>query len=122
MPPISVSISAVKHYDPNATGTTGLFMMARVYTSIGSTPVTGRSITVHVSYIYGGVTFTDSFTLGPTDAQGYARACPARQYPAGAQLQISTDPVENGSGPPGPGFDDVQVQNQARTATPSFCR
>ena len=111
----------MKHYDPNAVGDVGLFLFARVYTSVGNLPVAGRSITVRISYSYGGVTFSDTVTLGPTNALGIARACPAASYPAAAQLTISTDPINNASGPPGPGLSDVQVQNQGRTATPGFC-
>lgn len=111
----------MKHYDPNASGNTGLFLVARVYTSVGNVGVAGRFITVQISYVYGGVTFNDTVTLGPTDASGFARACPADSYPAAAQLTIRTEPVENGSGPPGPGISDVQVQNQPRNATPGFC-
>jgi hypothetical protein len=89
---------------------------------VGDLPVAGRTFVIHVSYIYGGVTFNDTLTLGPTSATGVARACPARQYPAGAQLTISSDPVDNSPGPPGSGLSDVQVQNIIpRDAKPSFC-
>jgi hypothetical protein len=111
----------VKHYDPNATGDVGLFLFARVYTSVGNIGVLGRSITVRISYTYGGITFNDVVTLGPTNASGVARACPANTYPAAAQLTISTDPIDNLGGPIGPGLGDVQVTNQPRDARPGFC-
>ncbi|NJN17320.1 MAG: hypothetical protein HC822_14140, partial [Oscillochloris sp.] len=121
-PAISVSLSAVKHYNPNSIGSEGLFLVGRVYTSIGSLGVANKSITVRVSYTYGGVSFNDTITLGPTDANGFARVCPARSYPASVQLTISTDPVDNSPGAPGSGLGDVQVQNQPQGAVPGFCQ
>jgi hypothetical protein len=121
-PAISVSLSAVKHYDPNGSGSAGLYLVARVYTSIGGVGVPGRTVVVRLAYEYGGVTFTDEITLGPTDANGFARACPGGSYPVVSQLTINTNPVDNAPGLPGPGLSDVQVQNQARNAVPSFCQ
>lgn len=111
----------MKHYDPNASGDVGLFLFGRVYTSIGNLPVAGRTIVVRISYTYGGVTRSETYSLGPTNAQGSARACPAGTFPAAAQLTISTDPVDNTPGPPGPGLGDVQVQNTTYSGRPSFC-
>jgi hypothetical protein len=122
VPPISVSLSAVKHYDPNASGDTGLFLFGRVYTSVGSVGVPGRTIVVRVSYTLGGVAYSDTISLGPTDANGFARACPARQFPASAQLTVSTNPVDNAPGPPGPALGNVTVQNIfPRGRQPGFC-
>jgi hypothetical protein len=112
----------VKHYNPNSTGNAGLYLSGRIYTSLGGVGVAGKTIMVHVSYVYGGVTFTDVVSLGPTDASGFAKACPANSYPANAQLTVSSDPVDNAPGPNGPGLGDVQVQNQNQGAVPPFCQ
>jgi hypothetical protein len=117
-----VSLSAVKHYNPNSTGDTGLYLSGRVYTSLGGVGVLGKTIVVRISYVYGNVTFSDVVSLGPTDIFGFARACPANSYPANAQLTVSTDPVNNAPGPNGPGLADVQVQNQNQGAVPAFCQ
>ncbi len=117
-----MSLSAVKHYSPNSTGNAGLYLSGRVYTSIGGIGVAGKTIVINVSYIYGGVTFSSTVSLGPTDASGFARACPAANYPANVQLTISTNPVDNAPGPNGPGLGNVQVQNQAQGAVPAFCQ
>ncbi|MEI7772196.1 MAG: hypothetical protein WCI67_19545 [Chloroflexales bacterium] len=120
-PGISVSISAAKHYDPNSMGNVGLYISARVYTSIGGVGVAGKMITFHVSYIYGGVTFNYTVTLGPTDASGFAKACPAGNYPANVQINLSSDAVNNAPGPNGPAQSNIQVQNQGVNVVPSFC-
>jgi hypothetical protein len=112
----------VKHYNPNSTGNTGLYLVGRVYTSVGSIGVIGKTIVVHISYVYGGVTFTSTANLGPTDLSGFARLCPAGNYPANVQISVSTDPVNNFPGPAGPGLGNVQVQNQAIDAVPAFCQ
>jgi hypothetical protein len=117
-----VSLSAVKHYNPNSTGNAGLYLSGRVYTSIGGVGVAGKTIVVHVTYVIGGVTVSDTLSLGPTDATGFARACPAGNYPANVQITVSTDPVDNAPGPNGPGLGDVQVQNQNQGAVPAFCQ
>jgi hypothetical protein len=120
-PAISVSLSAVKHYSPSSTGNAGLYLSGRVYTTVGGIGVPGRSIVLHISYVVGGTTVRSTITLGPTDANGFATACPASNYPANVQLTISTDPVDNLGGVAGPGLPDVQVQNQALGAVPAFC-
>jgi hypothetical protein len=111
----------VKHYNPNTSGSAPLFLSGRVYTSFGGQGVPGLFITVNISWQVGGVTYSDSVTLGPTDSNGRARACPAASYPASSQLTVSTDPVANGSGPPGLGLGDVQVQNIPLGSRPAFC-
>lgn len=118
---ISVSFLAVKFYNPSSTDDSDLFLSGRVYTTFGGTGIAGRVIVVHVSYVYGGVTFNDVINLGPTDANGFATACPAQSYPANVRITVSTDPVNNGTAPPGPGFTNVQVQNQPQGAVPAFC-
>jgi hypothetical protein len=117
-----VSVSAVKHYSPASSGNAGLYLSGRVYTSVGGIGVIGKTIIVHVSYILGGVTFSDTLSLGPTDASGFATLCPGRSYPANVQLTINTDAVNNAPGPNGPPLNDVQVQNQAQGAVPAFCQ
>jgi hypothetical protein len=117
-----VSLTAVKHYNPNGSGSTGLFLSGRVYTSVGSLGVAGRTITVHITYIVGGIPVNRTVSLGPTDANGFATVCPANElYPVNAQLTIRTDTVDNLGGPVGPALPDVQVQNQALGAVPPFC-
>lgn len=121
MPPISVSLSAVKHYNINSSGSAPLYLSGRVYTSFGSVGVPGKTIIVNVTWQVGGVTFSDTINLGPTGADGRVRACPAGSYPASAQLTISTEPVENDPGPPALGLSDVQVQNIPAGQRPVFC-
>jgi len=117
-----VSFSAVKYYNPNAVGNTGLYLSGRVYTTIGGIGVAGKAIVVHISYVYGGVTFSNTVTIGPTDANGFANACPVvYYYPANVQVIISTDPVNNAPGTDAPGKSNVQVQNQPQGSIPAFC-
>ena len=111
----------MKYYNPNGIGNVGLYFSGRVYTSIGGVGVAGKIITVHISYTYAGTTFNNVVDLGPTDANGFVSQCPSAYYPASAQVIISTDPVDNAPGTAGPGYANVQVQNQPQGSVPAFC-
>jgi hypothetical protein len=88
-----------------------LSLTGRVFESISGNGVSGRTIIVQISYISGGSRVDKTITLGPTGATGFASAC--QEYPANVQLTISTQPVDNGTGPDGPALSNVQVQNES---------
>lgn len=88
-----------------------LSLSGRVLESISGIGVPGRTIIVQVSYIQNGSRVDETISLGPTSATGFASVC--REYPANVQLTISTQPVDNGTGPPGPALSSVQVQNES---------
>jgi hypothetical protein len=122
VPEISVTLNAVRHYNVNTSGDSGLYMLARVTTRAGGAGVAGRSVVVNVRWVIGGVVFDDVITVGPTDANGFARVCPGGAYLANTQITVDSEPVFNFGGPEGPALSGINVLNQLEGATPSFCQ
>lgn len=121
VPAISASLLPYKHYNPNSPGNVGLYLLGMVYTTNGELPVANRTIVVHVSYVYGGITYNDTISLGPTDSTGFVTSCGTHTYPAAVQLTIGFDAVSNAPGPDSQPQSDIQVHNQGYSDRPDFC-
>ena len=111
----------MKYYNlnSNSKNTTGLYLSGRVYTTTGG--VAGKTIAVTISYVYGGVPFDFVVNLGPTDANGFAKACPAGIYPDSVLPTVGANPVNNAPGAPSAALSNVPVQYQNQNAVPAFC-
>jgi hypothetical protein len=114
--PIYVSANVYKKTSPNGGSSAQNFdAQVRIYDSNGN-GIAGKSVTMVIEYIdENGQQHSNTISLGPTDANGYAQSCGARTYPLNAQLTVGTQPVAN---PPGgqsaPGLSTVTVQTSGQ--------
>lgn len=88
---------------PVANTPQGLWCGFSVATDPGGAPVAGASASLSVA-VYtgaGGTTYsgtTDTYTLGPTNAAGWASLCPADDYPLNTTLQVTVTALSAPSG------------------------